>query len=91
MNRVFDVVGRFGTRTRAEVMPGISATRRSISAPAASSPITPTRMAWPPRVAMFSATLAAPPSVQRLSPAAAPGWALPATVAARSRKRNGPG
>ena len=67
MNRVFAVVGRPAIRTSAEAIPGVAATSRSTSSPAASSPITPIRIAWPPSVAMFSATFAAPPSVQRLS------------------------
>ena len=66
MNRVLAVVGRPAETTSWQAMPSAASTRRVISAPAASSPITPISMVWPPSVAMFSATLAAPPSVQRL-------------------------
>ena len=67
MKRVLAVVGRPGATTSCGAMPLRCASSRASSAPAASSPITPTSATWPPSVATFSATLAAPPSVARLA------------------------
>ena len=66
MKRVLAVVGRPGAVTRCGTIPLVSSSRAS-SAPSASSPITPTSATWPPRVAMFRATFAAPPTVARLA------------------------
>ena len=65
MNRVLAVVGRPGATTSWQAMPSAASTRRVISAPAASSPMTPISVVLPPSVAIFNATFAAPPRVMR--------------------------
>ena len=66
VNLVFTVVGRCDVaNSRASMRSPAVATRRSISAPASSAPMTPTRIARAPNAATLWATLAAPPKLAR--------------------------